>query len=95
MQVIRQDNPSIDTEWPFGANLPHHGSKQADVPDQQIVRVTFEQVNGEEIASAGYALTSIINWASGFRFRGAITCESVVLSELRPKIGKRCRIASF
>jgi hypothetical protein len=47
-------------EWPLGPNLAHYGSKQVDVPDEQIVWITFEQVDGEEIGSAGYTITSVV-----------------------------------
>lgn len=60
VQVIRQDYPGVDMEWPFDSNRPYHRSKQVDVPNEQIVWITFEQIDGEEIGSAGYATTAII-----------------------------------
>ena len=37
------------------------------MPDKQIVRVTFEQIDGEEIGAAGYAITSIVgHWGTYF-----------------------------
>ena len=59
VQVIRQDYPGVDMEWPLDPNLPHHGSKHVDMPDEPIIRVTFEQIDGEEIGSAGYAVNSV------------------------------------
>jgi hypothetical protein len=47
-------------EWPFDSNRPYHRSKQVDVPNEQIVWITFEQIDGEEIGSTGYTITSII-----------------------------------
>jgi hypothetical protein len=49
-------------------NVPHHGSKQADGSDQPIVRIPFEQIDGEEIGAAGYAITSIVgHWVPASR----------------------------
>ncbi|BBA35015.1 hypothetical protein sS8_3072 [Methylocaldum marinum] len=68
VQVIRQDHPGVDMEWPFCPNLPYHSSKQVDVPDKQIVRVTFEQIDSEEIGAAGYAITPIVgHWNTCFK----------------------------
>jgi hypothetical protein len=36
VQVIRQDGPGVDMEWPLGPNLPHHSSDSVDVPDEPI-----------------------------------------------------------
>jgi hypothetical protein len=60
MQVIGQNDPGVNMEGAVFSNLPHHASEYFDTPNEQVIRVAFEQVDGEEISSACYAITSIV-----------------------------------
>ena len=60
MQVIGQNDPGVNMEGAVFSNLPHHASEYFDTPNEQVIRVAFEQVDGQEISSACYAITSIV-----------------------------------
>ena len=60
MKMIRQHHPGIDMKRMSAPYAPNRRAQQINVTDEQVVRMAFEQVYGEEIATAWNTIAAIV-----------------------------------
>jgi hypothetical protein len=60
MQMIRQNHPSINVKRPTFTGMLNKLSKRIDMPNQQVVGMTFQQIGGKKISRARYTVTAIV-----------------------------------
>jgi len=60
LKVVRQYHPGIDVKRVDASHTPNRRVQQVDVTDKQVVRVEFEQVYAEKVATAWYTITAIV-----------------------------------
>ena len=62
MQVVRQGHPTMNFERMDALDSPYRSAQPVDTASQQIVVVTLEQVDREEVGATGMPGASIIGY---------------------------------
>jgi hypothetical protein len=60
MQMIGEDHPGIDAKRAGSVHGPYRTPQQIDALCQQIIPAPFQQIDGEEEASARYAMATVV-----------------------------------
>jgi len=60
MNMDRQHHPGIDVKRMSVPHMPNRRAQQADVTDEQVVWMAFEQVYDKKVATARHMITAIV-----------------------------------
>ena len=77
VEVIGEDDPGVDRERVAAAGDTNGVPEQVDTPNEEVVAAPLEQVDGEEIASAGDTVATVVG-------NGAFPTVVVYAGLLRP-----------
>jgi hypothetical protein len=85
MQMVGENNDSIDREWPFLASRAKRGAQCRDSLDQHA-RPPIEERHGEEERSAGNEVAPVANHSDLTDYGPALRCAPCGLQAYRPQL---------
>lgn len=65
MQVIGKDHPAVDKERTPYSYHAHGIAQQTDETGQQVIAASLQEVDGEEIRTAGMPCASVVGHVAG------------------------------